>query len=182
MNGGKLLLGLGIAGAAGYLIYKLVGKANEADIMLNNLEFSVAPSKPSFSGISTINIPVNVEIFNPSKLEVSFEKPLVYIKYVMDNGQVATIAHSTPSSDKVTIKAMGVSSINDIVLPINILSNLSVFSEIGKKLFGGMSDQAGLVAKFQSISGNLTALLPLLQVQIITRIGDLAIDKTFALG
>ena len=100
---GKVIGITAAVGVAGYGFYWLVSRAAEVDSLIKNVNFNISVAKVKFSnkvlGIpTTVTIFLTVEIINPTKLSISFEKPTIWAFY-NDN----QIAQSTQSSDKIKL-------------------------------------------------------------------------------
>ena len=181
-NVGKIIGITTIVGVAGIFTYKLVSKARDVSSLINNIRFNITPSKAKISG-TNLSVFVNVEIINPTKLSVSFEKPYVRIFY---NGNL--LAESKQSKDLVKVEPQGTTKIKDIELKISLLSNISTFVDMGKKAFTDLkitestSATNKALAIASKIATNAQSILPLLSVWVKTYVGGQPIEYSTALA
>lgn len=191
MNAGKIIVGTIVVGGVGFLIFNLLKKANEADAFVKNIQtnvgldsIKVVSSKDTL--ISRIlnpqtwvlRIKVNISFFNPTNISVSFQKPYVDLKY---KGTV--LAKSKVSSDKITIAANGQSEVATITLDIPILSKMSILKEMCTNIIKGVEfSESNISNVITALTTNATALLPLLEIYVQTRIGGVLIPFTTKLG
>ncbi|MBQ3618508.1 MAG: hypothetical protein II939_10180 [Bacteroidales bacterium] len=174
-SAGKIIGVTAAVGVVGLGTYILITKAMEIDSLIKNIQFSVSVSKVRLEGYSHLKVYINVSIINPTKLSFKFEKPTVWIYF---NG--SSLASSKQSTEKVKIEPQGTSTIRNIELSIPILSNISTFLEIGRKLFNKtFKSVEGFVNQIQN---NLNSILPLLSVTIKTYIGKTPIEYSTQLS
>ncbi|MCR4558660.1 MAG: hypothetical protein K5685_01105 [Bacteroidales bacterium] len=176
---GKILGITAAAGVVGYGIYWTVSRAADISSLSKNVNFNINVSKVKFSnkvlGIpSTVTLYLTVEIINPTKLSISFEKPTVWAFY---NGN--QIAQSIQSTDKIKLEAQGSTFIRNIALKIPLASNISTFVDMGKRVFTNLNSQDKIISQ---IMNNTSALLPLITVRIKTYIGQTPIEYETSLA
>lgn len=163
-------------GAALYLVFKGAQKVVDANTFINNLQFSIKPgdSPIRMTGINNIQLKLDVFITNPTKMTLSFEKPIVTIMY----GDSILAQSKIPDPDKnndVTIKPRATTKIS-MTFDISILSNWSTWIAIGKQLGKDTSSATGVSDIANIVSANANAVLEMLKVKILTYIGDTPID------
>ncbi|MBQ3658329.1 MAG: hypothetical protein II956_16045 [Bacteroidales bacterium] len=176
---GKILGITAAVGFVGYGIYWGVSRAADVSSLAKNVSFNISVSKVKFSnkvlGIpTTVTIYLTVEIINPTKLSISFEKPTVWAYY---DGK--TLAQSIQSTDKIKLEPQGSTFIKNIALKIPMASNISLFMDMGKRVFSNLNTQDKIVSQ---IITNAKDLLPLISVQIKTYIGQTPIEYTTSLA
>lgn len=170
---GKVIGITAAVGVAGYGFYWLVSRAAEVDSLIKNVNFNISVAKVKFSnkvlGIpTTVTIFLTVEIINPTKLSISFEKPTIWAFY-NDN----QIAQSTQSSDKIKLEPQGSTFIRNIALKIPLTSNMGVFLDMGKRIFSDIKSQDKLIPQ---IIANANKIMPLITVRLKTYVGQTPIE------
>lgn len=181
MNIKKAIIVTAIVGGIGYLIYKGTQKTLEAKAFVNNLNFDIKVASCKVQN-SKIVLKLNIDFINPSKMSVSFQKPNVIINY---NGSELT--RSKISTDIVTIKAQSTSRLSNMTfeIPLMTFSMLSIVADMLAKITEGVRlDRTKTVAEnakniVAALSDNaMKKLLPLLEVKLLTYIGDNPIEYT----
>lgn len=175
---GKILLGVGITGVVGFVLYKTTQKAADIEAFKNMLSFRIDPKGISATK-TAINVRVDVVITNPTKTSVSFQKPFLQLKY---GKQV--FASSKMSSDTVTVAAQNVTTIKNYTLqiPLSVTTALQLVGMIKKVAtdFPAISTVSEFVAALsQSV---LDKLLPLMTVSGVVYIGNTPITFEKQLG
>lgn len=178
MNIKKTVIVLALVGGIGYLIYKGTQKTLEAKAFVNNLNFDIKVASCKVQN-SKIILKLNIDFINPSKMSVSFQKPNVIINY---NG--SELSRSKISTDIVTIKAQSTSRLSNMTFEIPLsFSMLSIIADMLAKVTEGVrldrTKSVGDNAKnvIAMLSDNaMKKLLPLLEVKLLTYIGDNPIE------
>ena len=133
-----------LVGAGAYGIYKVASYTKEVDNFLNNYTFTVKTKKPKL-GFTSMNLPLDVIVVNPSKFTAEFEKPSMILTY-----KGVEIARNNISTQKIAIQASGNTVIPDLIFPISYTNS-------------------GLVQMIRDAGHNLS----LLQIPaFITQLGD----------
>lgn len=176
---GKVIGITAAVGVVGYGVYWFISRAADVDSLIKNINFNISVSKVKFSnkvlGIpTTVTIYLIVEIINPTKLSISFEKPTVWVNY---NGN--QLAQSMQSTDKIKLEPQGSTYIRNIALKIPLSSNIGLFMDMGKRVFTNINTQDKLIPQ---IMANANKLMPLINVRIKTYIGQTPIEYETSLA
>ena len=178
-SAGKIIGITAAVGAAGYGAYYLISRAAEIDTLSKDIQFNISVSKINFSakvlGIpTTVTLYLTVEIINPTKLSISFEKPTIWAFY---NGN--QIESTKQSTNKIKLEKQGSTYIRNIALKIPLAANIAVFMDMGKRVFSNINTQDKMIPQ---IIANASALLPLISVRLKTYIGELPITYETSLA
>ena len=141
----------------GVAAYKLTASAANIEAFTKQASFKFKVNKTSKSG-SDILVKLNVEISNPTKTSISFEKPHLKLLY---GGKVLT--ESTASSDVITIDPQSTTVIRNYTLKIPIdISTATILIDVAKKI--------GLSLQFTSINAFVSSLTDAILTKIMPQL------------
>lgn len=184
----KIAVVSGITALVGALIYKSVQTTLELKAFYNQLSFNLINLRAYFDNKNfwdallhpNLVIKADVEFINPTKTSVSFQKPVITLKY---DGQELT--KSKISKDIITIDAEGVSLAKDFTFTIDLYSKYSILIDIFKKVKKNINLDGKTTAKdkvsaiiSQVSDAALLDILPLLECNILLYFGGVPIDYT----
>lgn len=135
-----------------------------------------------------IKIQFDVEFYNPTKTQISgIERPNITIKY--KGNDLAQSKVVTDKDEKITIKPQGKSYARNFVFEIDIASKISLIYDMVKQVTSGITINQNdtAVNKAIAIAGQLNdnlikKLYPLIDVNLLTYVGNSTIDVTFNLA
>lgn len=163
-----------VIGGIGVAAYKVTATAANVEAFAKQATFKIKVSKVSKEGDSII-LKVNIEISNPTKTSVSFEKPYILIKYGNK-----TLTSSKASSDIIRIEPQSTTTIKNYTLQIPIdLSTASIFIDIARRL--GTSLTFTTPAAFVSALSDtlMTQILPQLTLNVLVYLPNKSMPVTF---
>lgn len=141
----------------GVAAYKLTASAANIDAFAKQATFKFKVNKISKDG-SDILVKLNVEISNPTKTSISFEKPHLKLLYGRK-----TLTQSTASSDIITIDPQSTTVIRNYTLKIPIdLSTATILIDVAKKI--------GLSLSFTSINDFISSLSDAILTKIMPQL------------
>ena len=154
--------------------YVIIDNAANVEAFAKQATFKIKVSKVSKEDDSII-LKVNIEISNPTKTSVSFEKPYILIKYGNK-----TLTSSKASSDIIRIEPQSTTTIKNYTLQIPIdLSTASIFIDIARRL--GTSLTFTTPAAFVSALSDtlMTQILPQLTLNVLVYLPNKSMPVSF---
>lgn len=158
-----------------WAISKLVGTGIDAMAMLDTFDYDLNIKKWDW-GYPTIKIELEVDVKNPSKFTVEFEKPYLDIYFAAPGTppeKATKIASSLPTEEIVEIGKVGHSKFN-ITLELDALSLLEPIKDIINILVSGINWRASSfpewVHNIALIKNNVDNIYPCVSINVLTNI------------
>lgn len=178
----KIAVVSGITALVGALIYKSVQTTLELKAFYDQLSFNLINLRAYFDNKNfwdallhpNLVIKADVEFINPTKTSVSFQKPVITLKY----GD-SELTRSLISKDIITIEAEGASLAKNFTFTIDLYSKYDILIDIFKKvkkninLEGKTTKKDKVTAILSQVSdAALLDILPMLECKILLYFGN----------
>jgi hypothetical protein len=170
----KIAIGTLVVGGIGVAAYKVTATAANVEAFAKQTTFKIKVSKVSKEGDSIV-LKVNIEISNPTKTSVSFEKPYILIKYGNK-----TLTSSKASSDIIRIEPQSTTTIKNYTLQIPIdLSTASILIDIARRLGTSLTFTSPREFIASLTDTLMTQILPQLTLNVLVYLPNKSMPITF---